>query len=353
MAEIGVTMAARGFASDNHSGAHPDVLAAMAAVNDGHVPAYGDDAHTARGIAALRAHLGGDAEVFFVFNGTGANVTGLGCVLAPWQSVICPDTAHIACDEAGAPERFTGAKLVTVPTPDGKLTPALVKPHLKDFGVEHHSQPAVISVTQVTEMGTVYEPDEIRSLAELAHRHGMLVHMDGARIANAAVALGAPLASFTTDVGVDVLSFGGTKNGMVFGEAVCFLGPEAGRRARDFRFVRKQAAQLASKTRFIGAQFAAMYEDDLWSRCAAQANDMTARLLAAVRDIPAITVTQSARANEIFAVMPADAIPPMQEAYPFYIWNEPASEVRWVTSWDTTPEDVDTFATLLRKTVEG
>ena len=346
-------MSARGFASDNHSGAHPEVLAAMAAVNDGHVPAYGDDAFTAKGIAALRQHLGTDCEIFFVFNGTGANVTGLGSVLSPWQSVICPATAHIACDEAGAPERFTGAKLMPVRTPDGKLTPALVEPYLTGFGVEHHSQPAVISITQVTEMGTVYEPDEIRSLAELAHGHGMLVHMDGARIANASVALDAPLATFTTDVGVDILSFGGTKNGMVFGEAVCFLGAEAENRARDFRFVRKQAAQLASKARFIGAQFAAMYEDDLWLRCAANANDMAARLRDAVRDIPGITVTQEGRANEIFALMPPDAIAPVQERFPFYVWDEAAAEVRWVTSWDTTPEDVDAFASLLRRTVAG
>ena len=340
-------MAQRGLASDNQSGAHPEVLAAIGAANDGHVSAYGDDAHTARAVEVLRRHLGPQAEVFFVFGGTGANVAGLSAVLASWQAVICAQTAHIACDEAGAPERFTGAKLLTVPTPDGKLTPGLVGQAITGVGEEHHSQPRVVSITQVSEMGTVYTASEIRALAEHAHAHGLLLHMDGARIANAAVALGQPLAAFTTEAGVDVLSFGGTKNGMLYGEAVCFLGSKAAERAQDFRWVRKQAAQLPSKCRFVAAQFAAMYEGDLWSRCAGHANDMARRLARSAAELKDVRITQSVDANEVFAILPSDAIPALQEVCPFYVWDEQAAEVRWVTSWDNTAEDVDGFVAAL------
>ncbi len=345
-------MSARGFASDNQSGVHPAVLEAIAAANAGHVPAYGDDEHTARAAGVLRGHLGSDAEVFFVFNGTGANVTGLGHVLDRWGAVVCASTAHIATDECGAPERFTGAKLVTVPTPDGKLTPDLVAPALTGFGVEHHAQPQVISITQVSEMGTVYTPGEVAALADLAHGHGMLLHMDGARLANAAVALGVPFAEFTSGAGVDVLSWGGTKNAMLGGEAVCFLGPLAGERAASFRFTRKQGAQLPSKCRFIAAQFSAMYEGDLWRECAGNANRRAAELAAAVADIPGVTITAAVDANEIFATLPSASIPGLQDAYPFYVWREglpnDRAEVRWVASWDTTDADVAGFAAQLR-----
>jgi threonine aldolase len=344
-------MPTRGLASDNQSGAHPEVLEAIAAANAGHVPAYGDDEYTARAVEVLRDHLGQDAEVFFVFGGTGANVSGLSAVLASWQAVICADTAHIACDEAGAPERFTGAKLLTVSTPDGKLTPELAGRVLTGIGVEHHSQPRVLSITQVSEMGTVYTAAEVRALAGFAHGNGLLLHMDGARLANAAVALDLPFSAFTTDAGVDVLSFGGTKNGMLYGEAVCFLGSQAAERARDFKYVRKQAAQLPSKCRFIAAQFAAMYEGDLWRRCAGNANDMAMRLADGVASITAVQVTQPVQANELFATLPAEAIPHLQEQCPFYVWTEHPSEVRWVTSWDTTPEDIDAFAQALKRTL--
>jgi threonine aldolase len=350
-------MASRGFASDNQSGAHPEVLAAVAAANEGHVPAYGDDTYTARAREVLRGHLGPDAEVFFVFNGTGANVTGLAQLLEPWQAVVCAATAHIATDECGAPERFTGSKLVTVAAPDGQLTPDLVGPHLVGFGFEHHVQPAVLSITQVSELGTVYSIPRIEALSALAREHGMLLHMDGARLANAAVALGSPFAAFTTDAGVDVLSFGGTKNGMLGGEAVCFLGPRAAELAEGFRYTRKQGTQLPSKCRFIAAQFAAMYEGDLWRRCAGNANHM-ADVLARAAAAAGVTITQPVEANEVFALLPSKVVPPLQDAYPFYVWDEAAGahdecEVRWVTSWDTRREDVDRFAGLLADLAGG
>ncbi len=346
-------MASRGFASDNQSGVHPAVLEAIVRVNEGHVPAYGDDEHTAAAVDVLRRHLGPGTEVFFVFNGTGANVTGLANVLWPWQAVVCAATAHIATDECGAPERFTGSKLLGVATPDGKLTPELVEPVLVGFGVEHHSQPRVLSVTQVTELGTVYTPAELRSLADLAHANGMLLHMDGARLANAAVALGVPIAAVTADVGVDVLSLGGTKNGMLGGEAVCFLGERAEEIAADFRFTRKQGTQLPSKGRFIAAQFSAMYEGDLWRECAGHANEMAALLAETAGSIPGVTITQRVDANEIFALLPADVVPGLQEVCPFYVWDEARSEVRWVASWDTTPEDVRGFAAALGEALGG
>ena len=346
-------MAMRGLASDNQSGAHPGVLAAIAAANEGHVPAYGADAHTQRGVEVLRGHLGSEAEVFFVFGGTGANVAGLSAVLAPWQAVICSDSAHIAVDEAGAPERFTGAKLLTIPTPDGKLTPGLVGSAIKGVGVEHHSQPRVVSITQVSEMGTVYSAAEVRSLADHAHSCGLLLHMDGARLANAAAAPDIHLATFTTDAGVDILSLGGTKNGMLYGEAVCFLGPDAAMRSRDFKYVRKQAAQLPSKTRFIAAQFTAMYEGDLWRRCASHANDMAQRLAEGVKAISGVKIAQPVQANEVFAVVPAHIVPQLQETCPFYVWDESPSEVRWVTSWDTQPEDIDAFLEALSRALDS
>jgi threonine aldolase len=346
-------MAMRGFASDNQSGAHPEVLAAVSAANVGHVPAYGDDHHTARAREVLRSHLGPGAEVFFVFNGTGANVSGLAQALEPWQAVVCAKTAHIATDECGAPERFTGSKLITVATPDGKLTPELVRPHLTGFGFEHHVQPAILSITQVTELGTVYSVQEIEALAGIARENGMLIHMDGARIANAALALGRPFAAFTTGAGVEILSFGGTKNGMLGGEAVCFLGPRATVLAEGFRYTRKQATQLPSKCRFIASQFTAMYEGDLWRRCAGNANDM-ATALAREAGAAGVAITQPVEANEVFALLPSAAVPALQDAFPFYVWDEAAGadgecEVRWVTSWDTERADVERFVEALAR----
>ena len=331
----------RGFGSDNHSGVHPEVLAAIAEANAGHAHAYGDDPWTQRATEALAAHLGGDAQVAFVWNGTGANVVGLTAACRSWESVICAETAHINTDECGAPEHMADVKLVPVSTPDGKLTPELVRPQLAGFGFEHHAQPRVISVSQVSELGTVYTPAELRALADLAHQKGMLLHVDGARLANAAASLGCSLAELTVDAGVDVLSLGGTKNGMLAGEAVVLLGDA---HTDDLRYARKQSAQLASKMRFVAAQFIAMYEGDLWLRCATNANTM-ARRLAEGAAAKGVEMPYSAQANEVFALLPEDRVGELAARFHFYTWQDKFAPgqalVRWVTSWDTTADDVD------------
>ena len=331
----------RGFGSDNHSGVHPEVLAAIAEANVGHAHAYGDDPWTARAIRAVRSQLGDEAQVAFVFNGTGANVVGLSAVCRPWESVICAESAHIMTDECAAPEHIANVKLIPVPTPDGKLTPELVKPALTGFGFEHHAQPKVISVSNVTELGTVYSARELRALADLAHSKGMLLHVDGARIANAAVGGGAPLSGLAGDSGVDVLSLGGTKNGMLAGEAVVLFGSA---RTDDLAYVRKQSGQLASKMRFVSAQFVAMFEGDLWRRAASDANLMARRLSEGAQS-KGIEIAFPVEANEVFALVADDAIPELQERFHFYSWEEGLAEgrslVRWVTSWDTTSADVD------------
>lgn len=332
--------ATRMFASDNASGAHPDIVAAVQEANTGHAHAYGYDEWTERASAAIRRHLGEQARVFFVFNGTGANVSALSALLKPYHAVICSDVAHIATDECGAPERFTGCKLMGLPTTDGKITAAQVEGALAGMGVEHHSQPRVVSVTQSTEYGTVYRPEEIRAIADVAHANGMYVHMDGARISNAAAYLGCSLAQTVTDAGVDVLSLGGTKNGLLFGEAVVFLRPELG---DDFLFVRKNAGQLSSKTRFISAQFEALYGSELWLRNASHANDMARLLATGLATIAGVEITQPVEANEVFATVDRERIKPMQALADFYVWDERKCEVRLVTSWDTTEDDVRTF----------
>lgn len=334
----------RAFASDNWAGAHPEVLAAVAEANRGHVHAYGDDPWTERAVERFREHFGDQAEVFWAFNGTGANVTALQACVQPFGAVICPATAHINTDECGAPERFLGGgKLLTVPTPDGKLTPELVAPLLTGFGNEHHNQPQAVSITQSTELGTLYSAEEIRALADQAHDHGLRLHVDGARIANAAAALGQPLRAFTTDAGVDAISFGGTKNGALGAEAVVFLDPLL---ARDFRYIRKQSGQLASKSRFIAAQFLALFEDDLWLRSAGHANVMARRLAEGLRRLD-VALCQEPQANEVFACLHLEVVEPLRAAADFYVWDETRSEVRLVTSWDTTEEDVDGFLNAL------
>lgn len=333
----------RGFASDNNSGVCPEVMSALSAANEGHVLAYGDDPYTEAAIGRFRGQFGHRIEVFFVFNGTGANVTGLLAVTERYNAVVCAETAHINTDECGAPERFTGCKLLTVPAPDGKLKPEGVRRHLHGFGVEHHAQPRVVSITQLTEMGTAYSPDQTRALADLAHEHGMVLHMDGARVANAAAGLGLTLGAITRDAGVDILSFGGTKNGMAFGEAVVFFDPGM---AADFEFIRKQSAQLASKMRFVSCQFTALLTDDLWLRNAAHANSMARRLADGVSALPGVRITQSVEGNEVFAVVPRERLAALMAVSRFYVWDERDGddpEVRWVASWDTAPEDVDSF----------
>jgi len=330
----------RHFASDNWAGAHPDVLAAIAAANVGHMPSYGDDAITARATARIQALLGAPVAVHFVFNGTAANVLGLASSLAPWQSVICSDVAHLEVDECGAWEHHAGSKLLTVPTTDGKLTPELVESRLTGVGDVHRSQPAAISITQSSEYGTVYTVDEITALSRLARQHQLLLHMDGARVANATASLNLPLGAFTIAAGVDILTFGGTKNGLLGGEAVIFANPE---RAANFGFVRKQGMQLASKMRFVAAQFEALLSNDLWLRSATHANEMAQRLYQKVRTIPGVEVTQRVQANAVFARIPAAAIVPLQQNFNFLLWNDRTSEVRWMTAFDTTAEDVDAF----------
>ncbi len=343
-------MVRRMFASDNASGAHPAVLDAIRAANEGHAYAYGDDDWTRAAEAVVRRHLGDEARAFFVFNGTGANVTALAALMRPYEAVICPATAHINVDECGAPERFTGGKSIAVPTPDGKLTPEMVERAIFGVGVEHHSQPRVVSVSQSTEYGTVYGPAEIAALADVAHEHGMYLHVDGARISNAAAALGCSLREMVADAGVDVLSFGGTKNGMLFGEAVVFLRDGLG---ADFRFVRKQCAQLASKMRFIAAQFIALFGGDLWLENARHANEMARLLAEGMAAVPGVAITQPVEANEVFAILPREAIEPLAKEFGFYVWDERAGEVRWVASWDTTPEDVAAFVAGARRLLAG
>lgn len=337
----------RGFGSDNHAGAHPEVLEALVAANEGHAHAYGDDERTARAVAVLRRHFGEACDVAFTFNGTGANCVALGAVCRPWDAVICPVTAHINCDESAAPERLAGVKLVPVATPDGKLTPELVRPSLSTIGFEHAAQPRVISVSNVSELGTVYEVCELKALSALAHEHGMLLHVDGARLANAAAALGCGLADITVGAGVDVLSLGATKNGLAFGEAVVLFGAA---RTHDVVYVRKQLGQLASKMRFVAAQFEALFGTDLWIESARHANAMAARLAEGAR-AAGIDLTQEPRANEVFALLPATRVAALQERFHFYTWVEDAQpgmhEVRWVTSWDTTEADVDALVAAL------
>lgn len=339
-------MNSRSFASDNNAGVHPEVIDALKNANQGHVIAYGDDPYTEAAGNKLKRIFGGDVEVFFVYNGTGANVLGLSSVLDSYQAVICADTAHIQTDECGAPEKFTGCKLLTVPTADGKLTIEGISKHMHGIGFEHHVQPRVISITQATEMGTLYTPMEIREIVDYAHKNKMFLHMDGARIANAAVALELGFADFTARTGVDILSFGGTKNGLMFGEAVIFFNR---RLADNFKYIRKQGMQLASKMRYISAQFNAYLENDLWRKSAQHANAMARLLASEVEKIPQIKITQKVQANGIFAIVPPEIIPALQQEYFFYIWNEETSEVRWMCSFDTTEEDIQKFVAKIRQ----
>jgi len=334
----------RSFASDNYAGAHPEVLAAIADANRGHAVAYGADPWTERASRALREHFGSSAEPLLVLNGTGANVICLRCACRPWEAVICAESAHVNVDECGAPESIAGVKLLTVPTRDGKLTPADVRARVTRVGDEHAAQPRLVSISQSTELGTCYTPDEIRLLAGTAHELGLLLHVDGSRLANAAAGLGCELAELTADAGVDLLSLGGTKNGMLIGEAVVFL---AAGLADGARHIRKQSLQLASKARFIAAQFCAMYEGDLWRRCAKQANAMAARLAGHLRRLDAVAITQPVQANAVFAVLPRAAADAVRATWPFYDWDPQTGEVRLMCSWDTTSDDVDCFAAAL------
>lgn len=342
--------AARGFASDNQASVHPDILAALAEVNDGHQPAYGEDSVTGRLRDVVRRHFGARAEVFPVFNGTGANVVSLQAMSERWSSVVCPESAHINTDECGAAEKIAGLKLITVPTPDGKLTPGLVERYAAGFGNIQRRLPAAVSITQSTELGTVYTAEETAAVAAAAHERGLTVHMDGARIANAAASLGVPLRALTTDAGVDVLSFGGTKNGLLLGEAIVVLNPDA---VRAMAYLRKSSMQLASKMRYVSAQLVALLDGDLWLRNASHANAMARRLEAAARAVPGVAITRAVQANTIFALVPKDVAERLRKRFPFYTWDEATGEVRWVCSFDTTGDDVDAFAAALAAEMAG
>jgi threonine aldolase len=336
----------RGFASDNNAGVHPEILREIMSVNNGHVIGYGSDIYTEQALNIFKEQLGINTEIFFVFTGTAANVLGLSAVTHSWNSIITASTAHLEQDECGAPEKFTGSKVLAVDTPDGKINSGFIEKHMHGFDFEHHSQPGVISITQTSEMGTVYTVQEIRAIADFAHSHGMLLHMDGARVANAAVSLDLPFKAFTTDAGVDVLSFGGTKNGMMFGEAICFLKPGL---ANDFKYIRKQGMQLASKMRFISAQYIAYFRNDLWKRCASHSNAMARIMADRLQQISEIKITQSVQSNGIFVIMYPEVAERMRSHYFFYPWNEKTSEYRLMTSWDTAGKDIDGFVKLLKK----
>jgi len=338
----------RAFASDNWAGVHPEVLAAMAAVNVGHVPSYGADPYTRDALARIGDEVGSDAEVFLVFSGTAANVLCLQSMVRSHQAVICAETAHVYTSECGAAEKHIGCKLLTVPSPSGKLTVQGIRDHLHHIGDEHHVQPRAISITQATEYGTVYTPHEIRVIADFAHAHSLLLHMDGARIFNAAAHLNVPLKAIAGEAGVDALSFGGTKNGLIAGEAVVFFRRVL---ADDFEFRRMQGMQLSSKMRFIAAQFSALLSNGLWKRSAEHANRMAQLLASELAGIKDVGLTQAVEANEVFVTLPSRIIPQLQEQWPFHVWNEKTSEARLITSFDTEESDVTSFAALVREAI--
>jgi len=328
------------FASDNYAGAHPEVLQAIVDAAGGHVGSYGADPYTQRLAEVVVETFGEGATIDPVLTGTGANVAALQALTPRWAAVICATTAHVYTDEGGAPERLGGIKLLTVPTPDGKLTPELIDRQAYGWGDQQRPQPLAVTITQSTELGTVYTPDEIRAVTDHAHTLGMRVHLDGARLANAAASLGVPLRAITRDAGVDSVSFGGTKNGLVLGESVVTFSEEA---RAGLVYLRKMDAQLASKMRFVSAQFLAMLEGDLWLRSATRANAMAVRLAAGLATLPGVAVTQAVDANAVFVVLPPEAVEPLRAAHHFYDWNRATGEVRLMCSFDTTEAHVDRF----------
>jgi threonine aldolase len=345
----------RGFASDNRSGAHPEILAAIAAANEGHAASYGEDRWTERADELFREHFGPDARAYAVFNGTAANVLAIDAMTRPHEAVICAEGAHLMVDECGAPERIAGVKLLTLPTAGGKISPADLGRWEARRGDQHHNQPRVVSISQATEVGTVYSVAETAAIADVAHGLGMLLHVDGARLANAAVSLGVSLRELTVDAGVDALSFGATKNGGLFGDAVVFLRPGM---TEGFDYVRKQGMQLASKTRFISAQLVAMLgPDELWRRTAAHANEMALRLASGIARLDGVELEHPVEANGVFARVPGITTERLMRElpgdHPFYVWDEERDVVRWLCSWDTTEEDVDGLLEALRSALQG
>ncbi len=339
------TVIKKGFASDNNSGISGEVLSKINEVNYGHTTGYGDDAYTRKAIGLFKDHFGNSAVPHFVFTGTAANVISLATLTRSFNSVLCAKTAHINVDECGAPENFSGCKIIPIETKNGKLTPELILPHLNGFGFEHHVQPKIISITQPTELGTVYSLSEIMNISALAKKYNLMLHMDGARLANAAVALNLTFRELTVDAGVDILSFGGTKNGLLAAESIIFFNPGD---INDAKYIRKQAMQLASKMRFISAQFIAYLENDLWRRNALQANHMTEVLYQKIKDLKKIQITQPVESNGIFVCIPKEIIEPLRKEYFFYDWDKNTGEVRWMCSFDTTEKDIDNFVALLK-----
>lgn len=328
----------RSFASDNNSGVHPLVMEALNRANQDHAVGYGDDPWTEEAIRKIKEAFTPDCEPLFVFNGTGSNAVALQLCTRPYNSIICAETAHIYVDECGSPARMTGCQIRPVATLDGKLTPELIRPCLCHFGEQHHSQPGAIYISQCTELGTVYNPDELRAITDLAHQFGMYVHMDGARLANACAALNCGFKELTADCGIDILSFGGTKNGLMLGESVIIFNPAL---KKEAYFVRKQSAQLASKLRYLSCQFTAYLMDDLWLKNATHANEMAKKLYEGLKQLPGVHFTQMMESNQLFLTMPRPVIDKLLKSYFFYFWNEAIGEVRFVTSFDTAEKDID------------
>jgi threonine aldolase len=339
----------RGFGSDNNSGVHPEILKAISRVNIGHCISYGDDSITGNANQRFREVFGRQVKVFFVFTGTAANVLGIRSAAQSYNSIICARSAHLNVDECGAPENFTGCKLETVPSEDGKITVRQIEPLLELRGFPHHSQPLIISITQPTELGTLYSLDEISARADFAHHNGMILHMDGARLCNAAASLTCSLREASGDTGVDILSFGGTKNGMLIGEAVVFFNPDLG---REFKYIRKQGMHLASKMRYISAQFTAFFDKDLWLQNALHANKMAAALARQIEKVPECRITQRVETNAVFVAIPPAVVRALQERYFFYIWDRKRTIARFMTSFDTQMEDIDGLVSVMRKLVD-
>jgi threonine aldolase len=345
-----IIMNKKSFASDNYAGIHGDILNSIIEANQGHAIAYGEDDYTKSAVEIFKEHFGADVSVYFVTTGTAANVLGLSLLLKPYQSILCAESAHINVDEAGALENYTGSKLLTIKTIDGKITVKDIEHQLSAIGNQHKTQPKVVSITQGTELGTVYTPEEIKNITDFAHAHEMYVHMDGARLSNAAAALNVSLAALTGEVGIDLLSFGGTKNGMMLGEAVIFFNKVV---ANDFQYIRKQGMQLVSKMRFISTQFIALLSNDLWRKNALHANAMAKLLEKLIAEIPQIKISRPVTINAVFAYVNPMYIPVLQEKYSFYVWDESTSEVRWMTSFDTSEEDVIEFVNHIKHVVNN
>ena len=336
----------RGFASDNYAGVHPEVLQALTDANEGHQVSYGEDDYTTKLTDVIREHFGARSEVFPVFNGTGANVLSLTAMMPRWGAVICSSLAHIHTDEGGAPERVSGLKLYPVSHHQGKITPEDIATEAFGFGDEHRAQPAVVSITQSTELGTVYTPSEVKDIADFTHDHGMLLHMDGARLWNAAASLGVPFSAFTSDVGVDIVSLGGTKNGIMGAEAIVVINPDA---VDGLIYLRKMSMQLASKMRFVSAQLLALFEKGLGLRSATHANTMAQRLRNSLEEgiasgaLSGLSFSAPTQANAVFAVLDPEVSDRIRQTFRFYDWDRSVGEVRWMCSFDTTEEDIERF----------